>query len=137
MAWVHASVGAALGSRIKNRGLAFAAGVVSHMICDLAPHRDFELPAEAAMVSIALGAIAVRHGIDSPEMAGALGAISPDFENGLERLGVIRGTVFPTHTDQSWSVGHGRRIESPISQIVLACACLALAEFGRSKRNVT
>jgi hypothetical protein len=133
MAWVHASVGAALGSRIKNRAAAFSAGVVSHLICDLFPHRDYELPVESALMTITLTVIAVRHGASSPEMAGAIGAIAPDIENGLQHLGIVEETFFPTHTRRLWFIGHGRKIKSPISQLILACACLALAEIGRGK----
>jgi hypothetical protein len=128
MAWVHAAVGAALGSRIGDRPGAVAGGVASHLICDLFPHRDYEMPVELPLLSCALGFIAWRHGVRSPQMAGALGAILPDVENGLERLGAVNGTLFPTHTKRSWYIGHGRKVSSPLPQIALALVCLLLAE---------
>jgi hypothetical protein len=133
MGWVHASVGAAIGSRIKHRGAAFAAGIVSHMFCDLFPHRDYDLPVEAALVGVTLAVIGARCGARSSEMAGALGAIAPDVENGLEHFGLVSDMVFPTHTTKSWFIGHGRKIESPITQVLLACTCLAVAGLGRRK----
>jgi len=133
MAWVHATVGAAIGSRAGSRPNAFFAGIVSHLVCDLFPHRDYEIEVEAPLVGAALIVIACRCGIRSPEMIGALGAISPDIENGLERLGVIDWTVFPTHTTNSWRIGHGRRIESPMSQVLLAAVCVAMIEMGRRR----
>ena len=133
MAWVHATVGAAIGGRAPNRVVAFAAGVVSHLVCDLAPHRDYDLPIEIPLLGIALAAIAHRRGIDSLEMIGALGAISPDIENGLQRIGVVDSTLFPTHTERSWSVGHGRAIKSPLNQILLAAVCVAVMELGESR----
>ena len=128
MAWVHAAVGAALGSRIDDKPGAVAGGVASHLICDLLPHRDYEMPVELPLLSCALAFIAWRHGARSPQMAGALGAILPDIENGLERLGAVNGTLFPTHTKQSWYIGHGRKVSSPLPQILLAFVCLLLAE---------
>ena len=134
MAWVHASVGALVGHVAGNRKRAFTAGAISHGVLDLFPHRDYELPVEAPLGLIALGYIAMRHGINSPEMAGALGGVSPDAENGLKRLGVPLDMIFPTHTSKKWFVGHGRRIESPVSQIILAFACLYIVHRLAKRR---
>ncbi len=131
MAWVHATVGAALGSQARNSPLAYAAGAASHLVCDLFPHRDFEMPVEMPLLAIALGLIAWRYGARSPQMAGALGAISPDFENGFMRLGLTKGMLYPTHTARWWFVGHGRAIRSPLNQIVLAALCIAALEMSR------
>src|SRR5579862_341069 len=128
MAWVHAAVGAALGGHIGDSHAAVAGGVASHLICDLLPHRDYEMPVELPLLSCALAFIAWRHGVRSSQMAGALGTILPDVENGLERLGVVSGTLFPTHTKRSWYIGHGRKVSSPLPQVALAVLCLLLAE---------
>ena len=135
MAWVHASIGAALGSEMKTRRSSFAAGVVSHLLADLVPHRDYEMPVEVPLVLVALGYIAYRHGIKSREMAGALGAISPDIENGLARLNVVPETWFPTHTGRPWFIGHGRRIDSPMPQVLLAAACLYAAHCAAPRKD--
>jgi hypothetical protein len=127
MVWVHASVGAFLGGRAKSAKKAYGVGVVSHGVLDLFPHRDYELPAEAVMATIALGYIALRYGLKSPELAGALGGVSPDAENAMKRFGFGNKMLYPTHTEFPWSLPHGRRIESPLSQILLAAACLAMA----------
>ncbi len=131
MAWVHASIGAAIGSKVRNPAGAFAAGVASHLLADLFPHRDYDLPVELPLVGVTLAVIAARHGLKSPELAGALGAISPDIENGLERLELTKGSVFPTHTKREWFIGHGERVESPLPQVILAAACLIFAEMGK------
>jgi hypothetical protein len=135
MACVHAAIGAALGSRIKRRSGAFSAGVASHLLADLIPHRDFPLPVEVPLLIVMLGAIGLRYGWQSSEMAGAIGAISPDFENGLETIGVTSGTLFWTHTRESWYIGHGRPIESPWPQAAIVAACAALIEIGRASHR--
>jgi len=137
MAWVHASIGAALGSQTSTHKSAFGAGVASHFIADLLPHRDYELPVEAPLALLALGLIGWRCGFKSREFSGALGGIAPDVENGLQRLGMLSGTVFPTHTGFKWFVGHGKKVKTPVPQIIIAIACLALVEYKRHKNNAT
>jgi hypothetical protein len=134
MAWVHASIGAALGSRIANNRGAFSAGVASHMIADLIPHRDYPLKQELPLLFAALGFIGMRYGPTSPAMVGALGGIAPDIENGFASLGVLPKsmTIFPTHTPRPWFIGHGKRIESPLQQVILAGLCIVSIELLRS-----
>ena len=131
MAWVHATVGAALGSQTKNAAGAFAAGAASHLVCDLFPHRDFDMPVEMPLLAAALGLIAWRYGLKSAQMAGAFGAITPDFENGFMRLGWIKGMIYPSHTEKWWFVGHGRMIKSPLNQMILAAVCVFVLEAAR------
>ncbi len=135
MAWVHACIGAALGSQTQNHKSAFGAGVGSHFIADLLPHRDYELQVEAPLALTALSLIALRYGVTSNEMSGAVGGIAPDVENGLERLGVLPATVFPTHTRFSWFVGHGKKIDSPLPQVLIALACIAVLEYKRYNKE--
>ena len=125
MAWVHAAVGAALGRLIGHHGKAFGAGVASHAICDLLPHRDLAPKVEAPLLALALGLIAWRKGPLSPEVAGAVGAISPDFENAAATTGLIPQSmmVFPTHQGPGT---HGRQTETLLPQIALATVCLAV-----------
>jgi len=135
MPWVHASVGALLGGLSGSRGKAFTAGALSHGVCDLVPHRDFDLPEEVPMLLGVLLGIAARFGVFSPEMIGAVGAVAPDVENGLERLGIVKEMFYPTHTSRRWYVGHGRPIRSPWSQVVLAAVCLIAAHLLAKRRK--
>jgi hypothetical protein len=127
MAWVHASIGAFVGGRCSSKRAAFVAGAVSHGVADLVPHRDYDMPIEVPLAATALLVIANRFGTDSPEFAGAVGGISPDIENGLNRFGLVKDMVYPTHTDHWWFVGHGRKVDSPLPQIILAACCIAMA----------
>jgi hypothetical protein len=130
MVSVHAAVGAALGS-ILGRRAALLGGVVSHVICDLLPHRDYDIEVEAPLAAVVFAYLAKRYGVDSPQFIGAVGAVLPDFENGLRVLGIIHhdSMVFPTHNEKRpWFLGHGERLESPLSQAVLAAVALAIAD---------
>ncbi|WP_309707479.1 hypothetical protein [Armatimonas sp.] len=126
MAWVHAAVGAALGRLIGHQGKAFGAGVASHAICDLIPHRDLKPIQEAPLLALALGLIVWRKGLTSPETLGAIGAVSPDTENIAMHLGVIpkNAMLFPTHQGPTT---HGREVKSITPQVALAAVCLAVA----------
>lgn len=132
IAAVHAAVGAALGRLTGRRESAFAVGVASHLLCDLLPHKDFEPPVEAALLALALGAIAAANGLDSPEVAGACGAVAPDLENAASRVGLIPETamVFPTHRGESC---HGPRTGSALPQGILAAACLVFVLWPRRR----
>jgi hypothetical protein len=124
----HASMGAALGALIKKPALAFAAGMLSHIIADSVPHKDLTVKQEVAAMGITIGYIAVRHGLKSPEFCGALGAICPDFEHGLTELGIIpkKRESFPTHISDGKY--HGRESKERISQALTFIACIAIAE---------
>jgi len=135
MAWVHASIGAYIGGEIGGRKRPWLAGIASHLIADLTPHRDYDLPVELPLLGAALAVVVWRFGIDSPEMAGALGGITPDFENGLARLGLIPETLFPTHTTRPWFIGHGGKARTVLPQVVLALTCLYLADRRRSENR--
>lgn len=126
MASVHAAVGAAIGRLVGHRGAAFGAGVVSHLLCDLMPHRDLTPKVEASLLALVLGAIALRRGIDSPEMAGAAGAVAPDLENAAHVVGAIpfERMVFPSHQGDH---SHGPKMTSIAPQVALAALCLAVA----------
>jgi len=134
MPWVHASIGALAGSLSQSRKSAFMAGAASHAVADLVPHRDFSLPAEIPLLVVALALIAKRFGVASQEMAGAVGAVLPDAENALERLGFVKHMVFPTHTKLPWSIGHGKSIKNPWPQVALALCCIVAAHYA-SKRK--
>jgi hypothetical protein len=132
IAGVHACVGAALGRLCGNKIAAFALGVVSHAVCDKIPHKDFPIQIEVPLLAVALGVIGTTNGMDSPEFLGAMGAVSPDVENGFAKLGLINETQmrFPTHQGPH---SHGREIQSKLPQAVLAAACLAVIFWPKSK----
>jgi hypothetical protein len=115
-------VGAALGSLCKRRGIAFVAGVLSHLVTDVLPHKDYKPAVEVPMLAATLVAIAKWRGVDSPEFWGAVGGVAPDVEHGLLVAGVIgkEHELFPTHVDDGkW---HGPDSNERWSQLLLAAA---------------
>ncbi|MGO8672529.1 MAG: hypothetical protein ACLQVD_14335 [Capsulimonadaceae bacterium] len=137
MVSVHAAVGAAVGALAGRRRAALAGGIVSHAICDLLPHRDFDIKIEAPLAAIVFAYLARRYGVGSPQFIGAAGAVLPDAENALFCLGIIpRETMlFPTHNDKRpWFIGHGTPIQSPLTQAILAAVCLAVADAKSTDR---
>ena len=120
---VHALIGAALGRYCRTPGQAALVGFASHLVADLIPHRDLEVPKEAVLVALALGLVGATQGFGSREFAGAVGATAPDAENGVawaldlpdEKL------LLPTHR-----CCHGAKRDSVAPQVVLALTCLSL-----------
>lgn len=101
--FVHAAIGAAIGKVIRNKPLAFAAGVLSHGLGDMIPHHDIG-PTEAPLLLSTLLLIIERHGLDSSQFWCALGAICPDFEHipteirkDPRRFAPMKEKKFPTH----------------------------------------
>lgn len=134
MVWVHAAVGAMVGTGIGKRGGALAGGAASHLLCDLVPHRDYDLKIEAPLALAMFVYLGVRYGANSPQVWGAAGGVLPDGENALAVLGLVGEdkTWFPTHNKSApWYVGHGLRVESPLPQVALALIALLLADRGR------
>ncbi len=117
-------VGAAVGKFAGKRPGAFAAGVATHLIGDLLPHKDFDPKTEAPLLAVTLGIIALRFGVRSPEFAGAVGGIAPDFENAAAVTGLIgrEQMRFPTHLGDD---KHGPKVGSAWPQAVLVAACAA------------
>jgi hypothetical protein len=120
---VHATVGAAIGKLIGRHKGGFAAGVATHLICDLLPHKDFDPKVEAPLLAVTMGLLAWRFGIKSPEFIGAAGAVAPDLENAASRVGLLRADQmrFPTHRGEE---KHGPKVKSALPQGILAAACL-------------
>jgi len=136
MVSVHVAVGAAIGAGVRKPWLSFVSGAASHLLCDLVPHKDYDIKIEAPLAVAMFAYLIKRYGLNSPQVAGAFGAIAPDGENAAAVLGIIPAdsTVFPTHNDKKpWFVGHGSKVPSPIPQIALAIICLALADRGHSE----
>jgi hypothetical protein len=128
---VHALIGAVIGRASGHRGKAFAAGVASHLIADLLPHKDFPFKVEAPLMAVTLGFLAWRFGPTSPEVFGACGAVAPDGENALVALNVLPedAPVFPTH--RGGGANHGPKVSSALPQGVIAAACLAYLLWNR------
>ena len=129
---VHALLGAALGSMIENKGLAFLAGMVSHVPADLAPHRDYSLEIEVPLAISTLAALGAAKGWNSSTFLGALGAALPDLENAFESHGESNEnrTIFPTHRASF----HGARAKSIWPQVVLGGTCALIAFAKRQPK---
>ena len=128
---VHAAIGAGVGSLFNRKDAAFVSGVVSHLIADALPHKDFEAALEVPLVAGMMAAIAKWHGVDSPQFWGAFGGVLPDAEHGLFLAGIIEPEqeVFPTHVPELNL--HGPETNERWSQLLLAAAGLALAAVNR------
>lgn len=131
----HVAVGAVVGTFVGNHLLAFCLGLVSHIPLDIMPHFDFKDFRADAAVSIGLLGVILTGGGNSPLLFGALGAVLPDFENLLWKLGVIgeKHKVFPTH---SGLLEHGRatRARGARAEILVSAfsaAAVLLAVFAR------
>ena len=131
----HVALGALIGSLINNHLAAFAVGLASHIPLDIMPHFDFKDFRADAGVSIGLLGLILVAGGFSPLLAGALGAVLPDFENLLWKLGIIdeKRKIFPTH---SGLIEHGRAkgaggIKAEIVLSALSVAVVLLAVFLR------
>lgn len=131
---VHAAIGAALGRYIKNPPLAFAVGVLSHMVGDMVPHKDVG-PIETPLVFGTVALMGWRHGWNSPQFWGALGGICPDFEHipaelrkDPRRFEPMAEKHFPTHNG---TVNHAQWLLHPAwgvaMQIVLYAGGLYLS----------
>lgn len=130
---VHACIGACVGSFFKNKECAAAAGVVSHAIADMIPHKDLDPKIEVPLLIGALIAIANVDGVDSTEFWGALGAVSPDIEHGLCVAGLIKEDqkIFPTHINGG--IYHGGDSGERWSQLAIAAASIVTAAIRSDK----
>ncbi|MBI3910035.1 MAG: hypothetical protein HY320_03775 [Armatimonadetes bacterium] len=121
-----------MGRLIGRPAAAFGAGVVTHLVGDLLPHRDFDLALETLLLGGTLLALAASEGVHSPAFLGALGGVAPDVEHGLALLGLMDDDQkwFPTHTGR---LPHGCRIRSLANQVAIgAIALLVLASVRGS-----
>ena len=129
----HVAVGALIGSFFGNSLASFLVGLVSHIPLDAVPHFDFEnLWVDAALTVALLAAVLAVFGF-SPVFFGALGAVAPDLENLLWRLGILpeERKIFPTH---SGLIKHGtakpaRGWLTGIAMVVVSVAMVAVAAF--------
>src|SRR5574340_29459 len=123
MVSIHALVGAALSRLCRTRSQAFALGFVSHCPCDMAPHRDLDIPEEALLLGATLVGLAVAKGPTSKEVVGALGGAAPDLENLVGRVLDLpdEKMLMPTHRRY-----HGRKVDSLGPQLAIALVSLAI-----------
>ena len=133
---VHAAVGAAVGKLAGSRTGAVAAGVSTHLLGDLLPHKDFDIKEEAPLLLATLGLLAWRCGIGSPEFLGALAGVAPDVENAARIAGLIsrEHMRFPTHI--GGGIYHGPKVKSALPQAIGAAICLAFVLRSAKKPDV-
>ena len=122
IAAVHALVGSTLARFCRSSTQAALVGGASHPLADMVPHRDLEIPQEAALLAGVLCVIAGARGVDSREFAGALGAVLPVVENLVARMcGISEGRLlFPTHSSY-----HGRKTRGFHGQLAIAAVGMA------------
>ncbi|HEY3280843.1 MAG TPA: hypothetical protein VGN26_01080 [Armatimonadota bacterium] len=133
---VHALLGSALGSLFGSRPAAFAAGMASHALGDVLPHRELPVAADGALTSALLALLVYRFGLGSPEVLGALGGISPDIEHipTLAGLKGEEGKFYPTHGGPL-HLEHGDDPEHDGAQLVIALAAAAILLRPRRGRQ--
>lgn len=130
MGAVHALVGAAVGRLVGTPAKAFAAGVITHAVGDVLPHRDQRLKVEASLLAATLGFLLLRCGARSPEVAGAVGAILPDVENAAWMTGRMSQdrVIFPTHVGDGRFHGPETRTSWPQAPLALLCLAFLLSK---------
>jgi hypothetical protein len=125
---LHVATGAAAGALVGTRGRALVAGLVLHALGDRMPHWDindrrFEIASGLALV----GAFALRSGLGSSVVVGALAASAPDIEH-VVRLPRPGGRkLFPSHRMHGWHRAGG----VPTWAQLLAAGVLAGVVLGR------
>ncbi len=123
---VHAAIGAAVGSLAGSKPGAFAGGVLSHLVADALPHKDFDPKIEAVLIAAALAGLAEWKGTGSSAFWGAIGGVLPDIEHALmlARLISAEQEIFPTHVQDGKY--HGADSGERLSQLVLLIAALVV-----------
>jgi len=95
----HATCGAALSKKIRNRWLLAAAAIASHVVLDMIPHWDY--PPIYAVVDVIATVYLVARFFPTFPLAwwGAFWAAAPDIEVALSFYNIVT-PVFPSH--QPW-----------------------------------
>lgn len=110
----HMVVGGAVGSFVDWRGVAFGLGVASHVPLDVIPHYEFKnMWLEVVIVGSFFGVMLATGHAGTGFFWGALGAVIPDLENLLWRLGFISDDhkIFPGHSARFQRfLPHGRSL---------------------------
>jgi len=132
----HMAVGGAVGSLVEGRGLAFGLGLVSHVSLDVIPHYEFEkMWLEVAIVAAFFGTLLATGRAGTGLFWGALGAVLPDLENLLWRLGFLPEDrkIFPGHSKRFWRLlPHGRAlgVRHAWWQGLIVVLCVAVMVYG-------
>lgn len=128
----HAAAGALASRFTRTPVQALAAGVVSHLLLDRIPHRDYSLKAAggfAVAADSALAAAVLLTTARRRELVGAFGGILPDLICQAERRLGIR--VFtPWHHANHTSVQPGPRVGVATQILVLS---VTLGQLVRTK----
>lgn len=128
----HLAVGAAAGSLTDNAAGAALLGLLSHVPLDVLPHYEFDkMWVEVAAVAAVFTAMLVAGMGHTGIFWGAVGAVVPDIENLLWRLGVLpdEKKIFPGHSPRlSRFFPHGRSLgpRHALTQVAIVCASLAV-----------
>lgn len=131
---VHIGIGAAIGSILRRPSVSFAAGILSHIIADTLPHKDFSAASEAVFTTAALAFVGTKYGWNSSETWGAVGAILPDIEHCLAVGKVIQPDrrFFPSHTNRM--IKHGRKTGTNLGTALIFAAGIAIAEIASLRK---
>jgi len=135
----HMLVGAAGALKARSVGGALAIGVLTHLVLDAVPHRDYRLGALGGLAltaDMAAGTLAVCRlsGRSQVVLAGALGGVLPDVMRLAERALAISptGWVHDTmHTDSRPSPWRSVAIQGLTA---VTAALILLAAAGRERR---
>lgn len=128
---VHELLGAAAGSLIRSKSVAFIAGVATHVIADSIPHLDIDPRIDVSLAAALIVVISQRYGTDSTEFWGAVGGAIPDVEHATSMCGYGK-TVFHTHVDSGKY--HGKTTRTRFSQLLVAGAALAVLKLASKKQ---
>lgn len=131
---LHALMGAALGKLTRHSGKAAAAGIASHVVTDLVPHKDYTIRGEGPLLIATLSLLAWKFGVKSPEFIGACAAAAPDVENVAAMMGFIprKYLLSPTHRVEGF---HAPDTETRWHQGVMAAACLAYLFWKQNEKR--
>ncbi len=128
----HLAVGAAAGSFTDNQAGAALLGLVSHVPLDVLPHYEFEkMWVEVGVVSAVFVAMLAAGMGGTGIFWGAVGAVVPDIENLLWKVGVLprEMKVFPGHSPRlSRIFPHGRSLgpRHALTQVAMICVSAAI-----------
>ncbi len=128
----HLAVGAAAGSFTDSQAGAALLGLVSHVPLDVLPHYEFEkMWVEVGVVSAVFVAMLAAGMGRTGIFWGAVGAVVPDIENLLWKVGVLprEMKVFPGHSPRlSRIFPHGRSLgrRHALTQVAMICVSAAI-----------
>jgi hypothetical protein len=100
---LHVASGGVAGAVAGSRGRAVALGALTHLLGDRMPHRDIpDRRYEIWSGTLALLALALRHGPLDPVTIGAAAGSAPDVEHVLRLPRPGGRKLFPSHRIHGW-----------------------------------